>query len=132
MPDNDPQRELLDAFTAAVDRARAGLSFDDDLPGMWTHADFEGGPDYEWEAQRLARLETLREQQAQVGALNPELGPNPDCVNTRAGVPHGSHNLAGPGGNKPGARCGGVPAPEIAGVRDGKLTMPDRWDGDDG
>src|SRR5690242_20402240 len=102
-------------------RYQSGLSSDDDLPGMWAHADFEGGPDYEWEAQRAARIERL----AAVGALDTELGPHPDCINARALVPHGSHNLLGPGGNKPGARCGGVPAPEI-------LIEPLRWEGDDG
>lgn len=115
-------------------RHQSGLSSDDDLPGMWTHADFEGGRDYAWEADREARLDKLRADavrlntMAAIAALQPEIGPHPDCINTRHQIPHGSHNLMGPGGNKPGARCGGVPAPEIEAM----LVMPDRWEGDDG
>ena len=62
---------------------------------------------------------------ARLGGLELERGPHPDCINARHLIPHGSHDLMGPGGNKPGSRCGGVPAPEI-------VVYPLRWEGDDG
>lgn len=37
--------------------------------------------------------------------------PNPDCA--ARDRPHGAHQLAGPGGNKPGSRCAGVPEDEF-------------------
>ena len=37
--------------------------------------------------------------------------PNPDCLLTKRGESHAAHNLAGPGGNKPGSRCGGIYEP---------------------
>ncbi|VXC07019.1 hypothetical protein [Aeromicrobium sp. 9AM] len=37
-------------------------------------------------------------------------GPNPDCASRNR--PHGPHTLFGPGGNKPGSHCAGLPEPD--------------------
>lgn len=51
-------------------------------------------------------------------------GPNPNCL-LRNEI-HSPHQLAGPGGNKPGAKCDGLADPEVRQVPDCRCPTPTR------